>query len=103
MNFVTLSGKLTSAPMIIEDSNGKKIARFKLTTEDSLITSSGEVKRLKINHDLMAWGKWVQIIQEFVLQDQSLAIEGRLVYRFYQIQGRPVRRAEVEVNDLVII
>lgn len=103
MNFVTLTGKLTSVPMIIEDSNGKKIARFKLTTEDSLMTSSGEVKRLKMNHDLMAWGKWVQIIQEFVLQDQSLAVEGRLVYRFYQIQGRPVRRAEVEVNDLVII
>lgn len=103
MNYVTLIGKMENHPQLVNSSNGKKIVRFNLITEDKSMDKEGHTKHKIMKHELFAWGKWIRVLQDFGSEGQSIAVEGKLVYRFYRSQGRPVKIAEVEVNDLIIM
>lgn len=103
MNYVTLIGKMDNAPQLVNASDGKKMVRFNLITQDKSMDKDGRSKKLTMKHELFAWGKWIRVLQDFGSEGQSIAVEGKLVYRFYRSNGRPVKVAEVEVNDLIIM
>lgn len=104
MNYVNLIGKMSSAPKFVELENGRKIANFTLSTKEPFLDEKGN-SRMKSNwHRLTAWGNHVKVIQELTERGTNLAIEGKLVTRFYQdASGRKQSVSEVEVNDLIII
>lgn len=103
MNHVNLIGKVSSAPKVVELPNGRRIAQFTMSTKEQYLDASGKTKNKTHWHRLMAWGKWVRVLEEIGKEEIELAVEGKLVTRFYQAQGQRKFVTEVEINDLVIL
>ena len=104
MNHVNLIGKICSAPKVVELTNGRKIAQFSLSTQESYLDVDGTTKVRKQWHRISAWGRWVAILEELGEKGLNLAIEGRLISRFYKSKtGERKLVTEVEVNDLVLL
>jgi hypothetical protein len=64
MNHVNLIGKICSAPKVVELTNGRKIAQFSLSTQESYLDVDGTTKIRKQWHRISAWGRWVGILEE---------------------------------------
>lgn len=103
MNHVNLIGKVSSAPRIVELPDGRKIAQFTMSTKEKFIDADGKTKTKSTWHRMMAWGRWVRVLEELGSEGMDLAVEGRLVTRFYQAAGKKQFVSEVEVNDLIIL
>lgn len=103
MNHVNLIGKMCSTPKIVELENGRKIAKFSMSTDEMVLTADGESQKRTQWHRLTAWGKWVRVLEELGTCGMELAIEGKLTTRFYSNNGQRKCVSEVEVNDLVIL
>lgn len=104
MNHVNLIGKMSSTPKVTELANGRKIAQFTLSTKETYLDTDGNQKSRNYWHKLSAWGRWVGILEEFGETGLGVAIEGKLITRFYQTRtGEKRSVSEVEVNDLIIL
>lgn len=103
MNHVNLIGKVASKPRIYELPNGRKIAQFTMSTLETYLDEKGETKQRNNWHRISAWGRWTQVVNEFGSVGLDLAIEGRLITRFFHKDGRKNSVSEVEINDLVIL
>ena len=103
MNHVNLIGKVCSTPKIFEMENGRRIARFTMKTVEFYLDEKAVMKTRCHWHRLMAWGNWVKICEEHIVDGTELAVQGSLVTRFYS-SGKTRRiTAEVEVNDMTIL
>lgn len=103
MNHVNLIGKMCSTPQIVELGNGRKIARFSMSTNEMVLNAEGKSLKKTQWHRMTAWGKWVRVLEELGTCGMELAVEGKLITRFYNSNGQKRCVAEVEVNDLVIL
>lgn len=104
MNHVNLIGKISSEPKVISLGNGKKLAQFSMSTEESYLDDLGNTLKKDQSHRITAWGNWVAILEELGQKGIQLAIEGKLVSRFYKNQaGDRKFITEVEINDLVLL
>ncbi len=104
MNHVNLIGKMCSTPRVVELESGRKIAQFTLSTKETYLDEAGKTKCRNQWHQLSAWGRWVHVLEELGSVGIGLAIEGKLVTRFYKNkEGEKKYISEVEVNDLVIL
>jgi single-strand DNA-binding protein len=104
MNHVNLIGKVCSEPTFHQLPNGRKIAQFSLSTQESYLNANGEVKNKKEWHRVSAWGNWVQVVEQLTSKGMQIAVEGRLISRFYKTQnGERKMVTEVEVNDLIVL
>lgn len=103
MNQVNLIGKVSSAPKITELENGRRIAKFTMSTKEAFLDAEGNTKTRRNWHVLSAWGRWVKVLEELGQVGCEIAIEGKLVTRFYQTNGSRKMVSEVEVNDIVFM
>lgn len=103
MNHVNLIGKARSEAQFIEMDNGKKIAKFSLSTKENYLDENGKMKSRDTWHTLTAWGKWAKILEQTEIKGTHLAIEGKLVSRFYKAGGIPKLISEIEINDLTLL
>jgi single-strand DNA-binding protein len=103
MNHVNLIGKMTSEPQYRELANGRKIAHFHLSTKESYLDKSGKMKNHCQWHRLYARGRWITVLEELGKTGLKIAIEGRIVNRFYVKNGKRNVVAEIEINDLIIL
>ena len=56
MNHVNLIGKVCSTPKIVELENGRKIAHFTMSTNETFLDEKGNTKRKNHWHKITAWG-----------------------------------------------
>ena len=104
MNHVNLIGQMSSEPKVVILENGKRIAKFSLSTRETYLDEEGNTKHVNNWHRVTAWGKWVSVLEQLGAKGQALAIEGKLRSRFYQSKsGERQSVTEVEINDLVIL
>ncbi|TNE53683.1 MAG: single-stranded DNA-binding protein [Bacteroidetes bacterium] len=103
MNYVNLIGKISSEPKFQVLPDGQRIVRFSLSTQEPYLDEKGELLKRKQWHRVMAWGNWVRIMEELGQKGIKLAIEGRLISRYYHTSSGKRQITEVEVNDLVIL
>ncbi|MNU95537.1 Single-stranded DNA-binding protein [compost metagenome] len=53
---------------------------------------------------MTAFGRWVSVLEELCTKGINVAVEGRLVSRFYRTESGERRMfSEIEVNDLIIL
>lgn len=102
-NHVNLIGKITSAPRYYEHSSGRRVSQFTMSTKETYLDENGETKSKQYWHRICAWGRWVRVLEEFGDVGLQIALEGKLVTRFYFRDGEKQFISEVEVNDLVIM
>jgi single-strand DNA-binding protein len=104
MNHVNLIGKISSQPKVVFLENGRRLAQFSMSTQETFLDAAGNVVKKSQWHRISAWGNWVSVLEELGQKGLKLAIEGKLVSRFYKTpQGEKKLITEVEINDLVIL
>ncbi|MBW7869314.1 MAG: single-stranded DNA-binding protein [Brumimicrobium sp.] len=103
MNHVNLIGQMCSDPTIIHFEDGRRMAKFSMSTKETYLDKDGSTKNNTNWHQITAWGRWVPVLEELGSKGLSLAIEGRLKSHFYKMNGRNKSFTEIEVNDMVIL
>ncbi|MFT4848904.1 MAG: single-strand DNA-binding protein [Sediminicola sp.] len=103
-NKVQLIGNLGNDPEIITMDSGKKLAKFSIATNESYKNQQGERVTDTQWHNVVAWGKTAEIIEQYVTKGKEVAIEGKLTSRSYDDkEGNKRYTTEVVCNELLLL
>ncbi len=103
-NKVQLIGNLGQEPEIITLESGKKLAKFSIATNDYYYNKQGDKITDTQWHNIVAWGKTADIIENYVNKGQEIAIEGKLTSRSYEDnEGKKRYITEVVCNELLML
>lgn len=91
INKVTLIGNVGADPSIRCFENGNEVAKFRLVTTERYKDKEGNARELNEWHNIEAWGKPAQIIDQYVRKGDRLYIEGQLHYEEYQDKSGQTR------------
>jgi len=85
-NKVQLIGNLGQDPEIINLEGGTKLAKFSQW------------------HNVVAWGKTAEIVENFLTKGKQVAVEGKLTHRSYETkEGEKRYITEVRCNELLML
>ena len=82
-NKVELSGFIGSAPEVKELSNGKKVARFSLATDEVYKNKEGEWVKNTTWHRVTLWNKAADKAADLLNKGTRVALTGKIVNREY--------------------
>ncbi len=103
-NKVQLIGHVGQTPEIKNLENGNKMARFSLATNEAYTNAKGERVEQTYWHNIVAWGKTAELIENYVDKGKQIAIEGKLVNRSYETEkGERRFITEVSINEVVFL
>jgi len=103
-NKVQLIGNLGNNPEIITLDSGKKLAKFSLATNEHYKNAKGEKITETYWHNLIAWNKTAEIVEQYLEKGKEIAIEGKLTSRSYDDKdGNKRYVTEVVVNEVLLI
>lgn len=103
-NKVQLIGNLGKDPEIVNLDGGKKLAKFSIATNETYKNQKGEKITDTQWHNIVAWGKTAEIIENYVTKGKEVAIEGKLTSRSYDDkEGNKKYITEVVCNELVML
>ena len=101
-NSVSLIGRLGKEVEIKEISNGNKVAKILIATNDFYKNNKGEVMKETQWHNLVAWGKTAELMSNVLNKGSEVAIQGKLVHRTFEDKdGNQRYVSEVKVNDFL--
>ena len=104
MNHVNIIGKISSDPKVSLLPGGRKVVNFSLATKEHYLDKEGNLQVKQDCHRMTAFGRWVSVLEELCTKGINVAVEGRLVSRFYRTEsGERKMFSEIEVNDLIIL
>jgi len=102
-NSVRLTGHVGQNPEIKNLDNGKKLAKLSIAINE-VYFKDGEKVTKTYWHNLVAWGKVAEVIENYVEKGREVAIEGKLINRTYDAQDGSKRYiTEVQVNELILL
>ena len=103
-NRVQLIGNLGKDPEIRNLENGKTVANFPMATSETYRNTSGEKITDTQWHNLVAWGKTAEIIEQYLQKGSEVAVEGKLVHRSYEAKdGQKRYVTEIVVDELLML
>tara|TARA_R110000868_G_scaffold410679_2_gene699714 strand:- start:4529 stop:4903 length:375 start_codon:yes stop_codon:yes gene_type:complete len=103
-NSVKLIGNLGQAPEIINLEDGKKLARFSLATNESYKNAKGEKVTNTDWHNIVAWGKTADIVEQLLTKGSEVAVEGKLSSRSYDDKdGQKRYVTEVIISEFLLL
>jgi single-strand DNA-binding protein len=103
-NKVQLIGNLGQTPEIVTFDNGNKLAKWTMATNEIYKNAKGEKVTDTQWHNIVAWGKVAEIVEQYVEKGQEIAVEGKIVNRSYDSkEGEKRYRTEIQVNDLLLL
>lgn len=103
-NKVQLIGNVGDTPKSHTFESGKKVTRFTLATNETYRNANGEKVQDTQWHNLVAWGKTAEIIDQYVTKGKEVAIEGKLTSRSYENEaGEKHYITEILVNEILLL
>ncbi|TYP99579.1 single-strand binding protein [Tenacibaculum adriaticum] len=103
-NKVQLIGNLGNMPEIITLDSGKKLAKFSIATNETYKNSKGEKVTDTQWHNIVAWNKTAEIIENYLDKGSEVMIEGKLTSRSYEDkEGNKRYVTEVVCNELLML
>ena len=103
-NKVQLIGNLGNDPEIITLDGGRKLAKFSIATNETYKNQKGEKVTDTQWHNIVAWGKTAEIIENYVTKGKEVAVEGKLTSRSWDDkEGNKRYITEVVCNELVML
>lgn len=103
-NSVRLYGNVGKEPEVKTFDNGNKVATFSLATSEKHKNQKGELVEETTWHNLVIWGKPVDIIEKYVNKGDKLSVEGRITNRSYEAKdGTKKYITEIVVNDFLLM
>ncbi|MEM6734583.1 MAG: single-stranded DNA-binding protein [Bacteroidota bacterium] len=103
-NHVQLIGHIGEDPKVTNLESGRKVARFRLATNEHYKDAKGE-KRTDTNwHSIVAWGKTAEIIEKYTAKGKEIGVTGKLKTRTYTTDdGNQRYVTEVEANEILLL
>lgn len=103
-NKVQLIGHLGNDPEIITLENGSKLAKFSIATNESYKNAEGEKVTDTQWHNIVAWGKIAEIVENYLAKGKEVMIEGKLMSRSYETKDGEKRYiTEIKCNELLML
>ena len=103
-NKVQLIGNLGQDPDIVNMDNGNKLAKFSIATSESYKNAQGEKVEDVQWHNVVAWGKTAEIVENYLAKGKQVAVEGKLTHRSYETkEGEKRYITEVRCNELLML
>jgi len=103
-NKVQLIGNLGQDPEIVNLENGTKLAKFSIATSDSYKNAAGEKVEDTQWHNVVAWGKVAELVENYLNKGKQVAVEGKLTHRSYDTKSGEKRYiTEVRCNELLLL
>ena len=84
VNKVTLIGNLGRDPEVRTTPTGQKVANFSLATTERYKDQSGNNQEKTEWHNLVAWARQAEIIEQYAKKGTSLYVEGSLTTRSWE-------------------
>ena len=103
-NTVQLIGHVGNDPEILHLESGKTLAKFSIATNESYKNSKGEKVTDTQWHNVVAWGKTAELIENYVPKGKEVGIEGKLTSRSYE-DKEGVKRyiTEIVCNEILLL
>ena len=103
-NSVQLIGRLGQDPEVISLTSGKKLSKFSLATNESYRDAQGEKVTETQWHNIVAWEKKADFVNEYLKKGMEVALEGKLIHREYESSNGEKRIAtEINLNEVVMV
>ena len=103
-NKVQLIGHLGNDPEIVNLDGGNKLAKFSIATSESYKNAKDEKVEDTQWHNVVAWGKTADIVENFLIKGKQVAVEGKLTHRSYETkEGEKRYITEVRCNELLML
>lgn len=105
VNKVILIGNLGKDPDIKFTPSGTQVAKFTLATNENFKDKSGQWQERTEWHNVVAWQRLAEIIQQYVKKGSKVYIEGRLQTSSWDDKetGQKKYKTEIVANDLVLL
>ena len=82
-NKVQLIGNIGNDPKVAVLESGSKTVRFAMATNEYYKNAQGEKVQSTQWHNVVAWDKRAEVIEQYAHKGKEIAIEGKLVSRSY--------------------
>lgn len=103
-NKVQLIGHVGNEPEIKILEGGKRVAKFTIATNEVYYNENKEKITDTQWHNVVAWGKVAEIIENFVNKGKEIGVEGKLTHRSYDDkEGNKRYYTEVVANELLLL
>lgn len=103
-NKVQLIGHVGNAPEIVNLETGKKLAKFSIATNEFYTNAKGEKVKDTQWHNVVAWGKTAELIENYVPKGKEVGIEGKLTSRSYEDKdGHKRYITEIVCTELLLM
>lgn len=102
-NSVQLIGRLGNNPEVRTFDSGKKMASFSLATNETYFNNKGEKVTDTQWHNVVVWGKKVDVVENYLKKGSEIAMEGKLINRSYEKEGEKKYITEISLNELLMI
>lgn len=103
-NKVQLIGHVGNAPEILTLESGRKLAKFSIATNETYKNNKGEKITDTQWHNVVAWGKTAELVENYVPKGKEIGVEGKLTSRTYE-DKEGIKRyvTEVVCNELLLL
>ena len=98
LNRVLLIGNLTRDPELRYTPSGTPVANLRLAVNSSFKSQSGERKEETCFVTIIVWSKQAEICNQYLKKGRSIFIEGRLIYRSWEAEGKTRSTMEVRAD-----
>ncbi len=103
-NKVQLIGNLGNDPEIVNLDGGAKLAKFSIATNETYKNAMGEKVTDTQWHNVVAWGKTADIVENYLTKGNEVAVEGKLIHRSYENkEGEKRYITEIRCNELLML
>jgi single-strand DNA-binding protein len=103
-NKVQLIGNVGNDPEMTILESGKKVIRFSLATNETYKNAKGEKVQNTDWHNLVAWNKTAEVIEQYASKGKEIAIEGKLTSRNYETsEGEKRYITEVVISEVLLL
>ena len=103
-NKVQLIGHVGNAPEVVTMESDKKLAKFSIATNETYKNNKGEKVTDTQWHNVVAWGKTAELIENYVPKGKEIGVEGKLTSRSYE-DKEGIKRyiTEVVCNEILLL
>ena len=103
-NKVQLIGNIGNDPKVAVLESGSKTVRFAMATNEYYKNAQGEKVQSTQWHNVVAWGKTAELVENYVPKGKEVGVEGRLTNRTYEDkEGVKKYITEVVCNELLLL
>ena len=98
LNRVLLIGNLTKDPELRYTPSGTPVASLRLAVNSSFKDQAGQRKEETCFITIIVWSRQAEICNQYLKKGRSVFIEGRLIYRTWEAEGKTRSTMEVRAD-----